>query len=93
MLQIFPGLCPSKPEQATLLGSPTDGKEGMVDCIVEKTRALEIIGDRLRCMCALDPFCLLCHAFAHLKVQGIVHLWTVSLMIFSGLLGQNNCQH
>ena len=72
MLRDFPDLCPVSPEQATLLGSPIGGEEGVDKSIIEKTRALEIMGGRLRHIHAHDAFCLLCHAFALPKVLYIL---------------------
>ena len=64
MLRVFPDLYPVSPEQATFLGSPIGGEEGVDKFISERTRALEIMGGRLRHIHAHDAFCLLRHGFA-----------------------------
>ena len=63
MVRVFPDLCPVSPEQATFLGSPIGGEEGVDKFISERTRTLEIIGGRLWHIHD-DAFCLLHHAFA-----------------------------
>ena len=46
MLQVSPDLCPVSPKQATLLGSPIGGEEGVDKSITKKIRALEIMGEK-----------------------------------------------
>ena len=72
MLRVIPDFCPVSPEQATLLGSPIGGEEGVDKPISEITRALEIMGGRLWHIHAHDAFCLLRHAFALPKVLYIL---------------------
>ena len=64
MLQEVPGLCVTKREQATLLGSPIGGIEGVRDTLMAKTRSLGVVGNRLQHLHAHDALCLLRHAFA-----------------------------
>ena len=66
MLQEVPGLCVTKRERATLLGSPIGGIEfeGIRDTLMAKTRSLRVVGNWLRHLHAHDALCLLRHAFA-----------------------------
>ena len=60
----MPGLCVTKRERATLLGSPIGGIEGLRDTLMAKTRSLRVVGNRLHHLQAHDALCLLRHAFA-----------------------------
>ena len=64
MLQEVPGLCATKREWATLLGSPIGGIEGLCDTLMAKTRSFGVVGNRLQHLHAHNALCLLRYAFA-----------------------------
>ena len=64
LLTATPDLCVTKPDCATLLGSPLGDVECISNTIREKTASLRIMGDRLSFLHAQDALLLLRHSFA-----------------------------
>ena len=64
LLAAAPELTVTSPEHATLLGSALGNVESVSRSIWEKTKMLEVMGDRLQHLHAHDAILLLCHAFA-----------------------------
>ena len=63
LLAAAPELTVTSPEHATLLGSALGNVESVSRSIWEKTKMLEVMGDRLQHFHAHDAILLLCYAF------------------------------
>ena len=64
LLAVVPDLQVTKPEHASLLGSPLGDLESVSEAIRDKTKSLQIMGDRLQYLHAHDAILLLRRSFA-----------------------------
>ena len=64
----WPDLMVTSPDKATLLGAPLGDVDSISETILEKTRKLRIMGERLQHLHAHDTFLLLRHSIAILRL-------------------------